>query len=78
MFAINGAGQNFFDIKFNPKADYMTVYTYLDVLGTLPAQLIANSKQWRLSAPEPFTMSLFGAGLAGLVAMRRRRKLARA
>ena len=31
-----------------------------------------------LHVPEPFTLSVFGAGLAGLVAVRRRRKMDKA
>jgi hypothetical protein len=86
LLAVSGNGSNFFDITFSPTADFLTVNTFSDSGGTSPVQLIADTKQWRVgvadltspppptSVPEPFTMSLFGAGLAGVVAMRRRKR----
>ena len=77
IFSISKSGSNFFDIKFNPNADYLTMNTYSSFTSTsvnTPAQLIADTKQWRLSkVPEPFTMSLFSAGLLGAFALARRR-----
>jgi hypothetical protein len=76
LFQLKGNGSNFFDIKFNPTAEYLTINTFSDEAGTSPAQLIADSLQWRVGVtpiPEPFTMSLVGAGIVGAFALRRRK-----
>ena len=76
-FALSKSGSNFFDINFNPKADFLTINTFSSSTPSLAnqAQLISDSKQWRVSTlPEPFTLSLFGAGIAGAAALRRRKK----
>jgi len=77
VLTVDGSGSNFFDITFNPNGDFLTFTTYSNSGGTTVAQLIANSKQWRVEVtptPEPFTLSLFGAGIAGAFALRRRKK----
>jgi len=85
LLALGQNGSNFFDVTFNPTADFLTINTFSDQAGTTAAQLIANTKQWRVGVtpgstpttptpvPEPFSMSLFGAGLAGMFGLRRRK-----
>lgn len=87
LLALGKNGSNFFDITFGPSADFFTLNTFTDSAGTIAAQLIENTKQWRVGVaepntptttttdvPEPFTLSLFSMGLAGVAATRRRRK----
>jgi hypothetical protein len=47
---------------------------YIGILSGLNGNVITGTSS---SVPEPFTLSLFGAGLAGAAAMRRRKKKAR-
>lgn len=74
LFQISKSGSNFFDIKFNPNADWLQMNTFTSSSATTAAKIIANTKQWRLSdVPEPLTVSLFSAGLLGAFALARRR-----
>lgn len=66
-----------------PTVDISTAYSNLTgqfqliyvEANSIPAVLTFNVDR-RVEAPEPLTLSLFGAGLAGLGAVRRRRKAA--
>lgn len=52
-----------------------TVIANLQMLSLVPGQkLIIDFVPTSTAVPEPLTLSLFGAGLAGAVAMRRRKK----
>lgn len=80
LFSVSKSGSNFFDIKFNPNANFLTMNTFTTSAGTTAAKIIADTKQWRLSeVPEPLTVSLFSAGLLGAFSLARRRtaKMAR-
>jgi hypothetical protein len=70
LFAISQNGSNFFDISFNPDADFLTINTFLNSNATGAAQLIADTKQWRVDltngptpVPEPASLAILGAGL---------------
>jgi hypothetical protein len=83
---LDADGQNFFDLSFDPSADYLTLNTFSDEAGTTPLALIVDTKQWRLEigegedpdpgpdpVPEPGTLAVVGTALA-LWAIRGRRK----
>lgn len=53
-------------------------YTYTWGSGVDADSIIVNIAQPTTGVPEPFTLSLFGAGLAGAVALRRRKKARKA
>jgi hypothetical protein len=85
LFALDADGQNFFDLSFDPSADYLTLYSFSDEAGTSPLALIVDTKQWRVEigegedpdpgpdpVPEPGTLAVVGAAL-GLWALARRR-----
>jgi hypothetical protein len=81
LFAISGNGSNFFDITFSPTADFLQVNTFSNSSGTVSAQLIADTSQWRVGVsettqvPEPASIFLFGpVALLGLAWLRRRRQ----
>ena len=70
LFAISQSGSNFFDVSFNPQADFLTINTFTNSNGTGAAQLIADTKQWRVDVstgptpvPEPASLAILGAGL---------------
>lgn len=86
LFALDADGQNFFDLAFDPSADYLTLNTFSDEAGTSPLALIVDTKQWRVEIgdgedpdpgpdpiPEPGTLAVVGTALA-LWAIRGRRK----
>jgi len=49
-------------------------YTYTWGSGADADSIVVNIQQTTNEIPEPFTLSLFGAGLAGAAALRRRKK----
>jgi hypothetical protein len=81
LLALDGNGQNFFDIHFAPSADFLTLNTFSDSNGTSPAQLIADTQQWRVQlaqpvnqVPEPASWMLVAPfALIGMWFLRRRR-----
>lgn len=90
IFSISSSGQNFFDILFNPAADFLRMDTFSDANGQNSAQLIDDTRQWRVvvagappcttncgpppGVPEPGTLWLLATGLLGLGAFGRLRK----
>jgi hypothetical protein len=79
LFALSGNGSNFFDMTFNPAADFMTLNTFSDGAGATSAQLIEDTKQWRVGiaptqVPEPATWTLIVPFLIGGLFYLRRRK----
>ena len=90
IFTVDKNGSNFFDITFNPAADFLTLNTFSDALGQTSAQLIEDTRQWRLviagqppcrtncgpppSVPEPNTLWVLGAGLLAIGAFGRVRR----
>ena len=80
FFDLDDKGQNFFTLEMSPSVDWIA----FQVTG----QYVEDSKQWRLelgegevpdpdpppAIPEPGTLAVFGAGLAGWWALNRRRK----
>lgn len=53
-------------------------FTVDNVDGTPQENVTIQFRPQAVAVPEPFTLSLFGAGIAGAVAMRRRRQKAKA
>jgi len=94
VLGISSSGQNFFDILFNPAADYLTMSTFSDAAGQNSAQLIDDTRQWRVvvsgappcstncgpppGVPEPGTLWLLATGLLGLGALGKLRRQKRA
>ncbi len=54
-FAVSSRGSNFFDISFNPSADYLTINTFQNADATGATQIIADTKQWRVAAGDTVT-----------------------
>ncbi len=54
----------------------MQAYNFDDAANFPNAVITPYVAHWSNAVPEPITLSLFGAGLAGLVAMRRRKRVA--
>jgi hypothetical protein len=70
------AGQTDFDTFVLTQADIFTTTTTTNT-DLLTQVYELDGVRARVSVPEPMTFSLFGAGLAGVAAMRRRRKAKR-
>jgi hypothetical protein len=64
LLALDGNGENFFDISFSPPGDFLKVNTFTNAAGTLGGQLIEDSRHWRVDTvlptrvPEPASLLL--------------------
>ena len=89
LLALDDKGSNFFDIHFDPGADFLRIETFGSNNLADPEEAIENTKQWRVAefgappctsncggteVPEPNSLAILGVGLLGLAYIVSRRR----